>query len=349
MRLMVAALIALAVVAAGCGSSSSSSSTSTGSASSAASSSTKPLKVDVMLFGSANDGSWNQSMADAVKSLAPSMNLNVRIVENVTAANAARALTALASTHPDLIIAHAYEFGTALDTIGPRFPGVDFLQGSPSDNTTSANVSKYDMRPAETSYLAGMAAASVSKNHSVAVPAGVKQPGLVAVADAFVMGAKAIDPTIKSNVAYVGSYEDPAGGKALTTAQINQGADVIYALGDGTAVGTVEAIQAARAQGKHVLAVGAYYNLHNNFPSLALTSVQYNWGVAVKQAVNAIRAHQYGHKIYLITTANGGHSLSPYYQFGNDIPPADMAKITKAEDGFKNGTFSLPPTLANAD
>lgn len=356
-RILVAGLITAAVGVAGCGSSSSSSSTSTAAASSSAAASSapasassgKPLTVDVMLFGSANDGSWNQSMADAVAALAPSMNLKVRDVENVTEANAERAMEALASTKPDLIIAHAYEFGTALDSVATKFPNVLFLQGSPSDNTLWANGDKYDMRPGDASYLAGMAAAAVSKNHYVAVTGGVKQPGLTAVADAFVMGAKAIDPTIKSNIAYVGSYEDPVGGKQTTTAQINEGADVIYALGDGTAVGTVEAIQAARQQGKNVLAVGAYYNLHNNFPSLALTSVQYNWGVAVKEAIEALRAKTYGHKLYLITSANGGQSDSPYYQFGKLISAADMAKINQVREGFANGTFHLPASIENAD
>lgn len=302
-----------------------------------------------MLFGSANDGSWNQSMADGVASLAKSDNLKVRYIENVSTANATRAMEALASTHPDLIIGHAYEFGTALDTVAPKFPTVHFLQGSIADNTTFPNAEKYDMRPSAASYLAGMAAAAVSKHHYVAVTGGVKQPGLVAVATAFVLGAKAIDPTIKSNVSYVGSYEDPVGGKQTTTAQIGQGADVIYALGDGTGVGTVEAIQAARAQGKSVLAVGAYYNLHNNFPAFTLTSVQYNWQVAVHKAVQDLRANKYGKKVLLITNQNGGQSDSPYYQFAKLIPAADMAKINKTRAGFANGTFKLPPSIANAD
>jgi hypothetical protein len=77
--MLAAGLITMVVGAVGRGSSSSASSTSTAAASSSAaassaapsSSSSTPITVDVMLFGSANDVSCNQSTPDAVAALAP--------------------------------------------------------------------------------------------------------------------------------------------------------------------------------------------------------------------------------------------------------------------------------------
>jgi len=191
-------VVALGAGIIGCGSSKSSSSPSSTSA--GGSSGEKKLTVAVMLFGSANDGSWNNSMADSVVSLAKPLNLNVRFIENVSQPDATRAMESLASTNPGLVVAHAYEFGTALDAVASKFSSVHFFQGTPADNNTYPNADHYDFRAGNASYLAGMAAAAVSKNHYVAVTAGAKQPTTQRDSEAFILGAKALDPTVKASL-----------------------------------------------------------------------------------------------------------------------------------------------------
>jgi basic membrane protein A len=305
----------------------------------------RALKVDVMLFGSADDGSWNNAMADAVQALRGPYHLDVHLVENVSSADAVRAMQSLAGQGPDLIIAHAYEFGQALDQVAPQYPKVHFLQGTPADTKSFPNADKYDFRAGAAEYLAGMAAAAVSKNHFVAVTAGRQLPTTERDSQAFVLGAKAYDPKVNTNISYVGSYEDPAGGKETTTAQIGQGADVIYALGDGTAVGTLEAIKQANAGGKHVLVVGAYYNTHKLYPDFTLTSVEYRWQVMIKQAVDGIRAGKFGGQNLIISLGNGGVEDSPYYQFAGMLSPEAKAKIAKARQDLRSGALQLPPQL----
>jgi len=94
-----------------------------------------------------------------------------------------------------------------------------------------------------------------------------------------------------------------------------------------------------------VLVVGAYFNLHHLYPQFTLTSVQYNWQVALRQAIQDLRANHFGKKLLLITYQNGGVTDSPYYQFAADIPAKDVSKINHARANLLSGKLKLPPAL----
>ena len=55
----------------------------------------------------------------------------------------------------------------------------------------------------------------------------------------YIEGAKAVDPEIKVLISYIGSFNDAAKGKELAMAQIDQGADVVFAVAGGAGLGVL--------------------------------------------------------------------------------------------------------------
>src|SRR5690606_2780274 len=102
-------------------------------------------------------------------------------------------------------------------------------------------------------YLAGYASAKVSKSGVLSTIIGMEFPTVTDFKVGFDQGAKAAnaDITILNQVA--GTFNDPAKGKEIALAQINQGADVVFPIAGGTGLG---ALQAVKEAGGGKLAVG---------------------------------------------------------------------------------------------
>jgi basic membrane protein A len=68
----------------------------------------------------------------------------------------------------------------------------------------------------------------------------------------FEQGARDIDPEVKVEVVYTGSFEDPAKGKEATLAIIDKGADVVFQVAGKTGEGIIEA---CKEKGVYVIGV----------------------------------------------------------------------------------------------
>lgn len=105
----------------------------------------------------------------------------------------------------------------------------------------------------------------------------------------YIEGAKAVDPDIKVLVSYIGSFSDAAKGKELAMAQIDQGADVIFAVAGGAGLGVLDGCAE-----KNVFSIGVdgdqYEILKDDEPKIAeaiSTSMQKKCDNTVYNCVSA--------------------------------------------------------------
>jgi basic membrane lipoprotein Med (substrate-binding protein (PBP1-ABC) superfamily) len=87
--------------------------------------------------------------------------------------------------------------------------------------------------------------------------------------DAFTAGVHAVAPSTKVLRAYIGNWDDASAGREQASAQINQGADVIFQNADAAGLGV---FQAAR-QSRNVFVVGSNSNQNAVAPEITLGSV----------------------------------------------------------------------------
>lgn len=315
-----------AVVLAACGGDDSSGD----STSDSSASGEEAIKTAVLLFGNADDQSWNTSMADSIEIAAEESNLDVvSTVESVTAADGVRAeREAIEQGGAELVIVHASALDQATQEVAAEFPDTCFIQAFGQGDLP--NVTNYVDDATGVNYLAGMAAAAVSESGTLGTVGGVDLDEIVASVDAFEQGAKAVDPKTENLVTWVGDFEDPLKGKEAGAAQIQQGADVVYAYGDGTGLGTVEA-----AVENSVPTVGAWSDQYDLAPDLMVTSFVSNWEPIINEVAEAIRtdgAANCGQGTWAANLENGGTELAPFNEFEDDIPDDVKQQIDDARE-----------------
>jgi basic membrane protein A len=298
----------------------------------------EPIKTAVVLNGKADDLTWNTSMTDSIERVKDDAGLEVlNTLESVTPADGARAMReVIEQGGAQLVIAHASALDQATKEVAAEHPEVCFVQAF-GQGDAGTNMTHYADDATGANYLAGMAAASVSESGTIGTVGGVDLDEIKAGAEAFESGAKAINPKIKHLLTWVGDFEDPLKGKEAGLAQIQQGADVVFALGDGTGLGTVEA-----AKDKGAKIIGAWFDQEELAPELMVTGFVTDWAPVVTDVVTKLRsdgAENCGQGKYVATLENKGMLLAPFHAFEDKIPADVKTKIDEAEAAIVDGSL----------
>ena len=174
------------------------------------------------------------------------------MIENINYADMDQALTNLASKN-DLVIGVGGQTQASVYKIAKRFPKVKFSIVGGNEGKSLPNVAGYDVKQAEIAFVAGAAAAMVSKNGAVSYVGGLEIPSIVNAGKEFGNGAKYINANIKYFENYTGDFDDVAKSKEATLAAIAQGADIHYHILN---LGLRGMEQAAKDKGTHI--IGSY-------------------------------------------------------------------------------------------
>jgi basic membrane protein A len=149
------------------------------------------------------------------------------MIENINYADMEQALTQLAMSN-ELVIGVGGQTQAAVYKIAKRFPDTKFSIVGGNEGESAPNVAGYDVKQAEIAFVAGAAAAMISKNGAVSYVGGMEIPSIVNAGTEFGNGARYINPDIKYFESYTGDFDDVAKSKEATLAAIAQGADVHY-------------------------------------------------------------------------------------------------------------------------
>ncbi|MBY0381377.1 MAG: BMP family protein [Xanthobacteraceae bacterium] len=242
------------------------------------------LKVGILIPGSKSDKGWMESSYDGLVAAEKKYGdkIKVQMIENINYADMDQALTNLASKN-DLVIGVGGQTQGSVYKIAKRFPKVKFSIVGGNDGESAPNVAGYDVRQAEIAYVAGAAAAMLSKTGAVSYVGGLEIPSIVNAGKEFGKGARAINANIKYFENYTGDFDDVAKAKEATLAAIAQGADVHYHILN---LGLRGLEQAAKEKGTHI--IGSYTDRCGTDPlyvAYSITGTGYQVQYAIDQAV----------------------------------------------------------------
>jgi basic membrane protein A len=244
-----------------------------------------PLKVGILIPGSKSDKGWMESGYDGLVAAQKKYGdkIKVQMIENINYADMDQALTNLA-TNNDLVIGVGGQTQAAVYKIAKRFPKVKFSIVGGNEAESLPNVAGYDVKQAEIAFVAGAAAAMLSKNGAVSYVGGLEIPSIVNAGKEFGNGAKYINAKIKYFENYTGDFDDVAKSKEATLAAIAQGADVHYHILN---LGLRGMEQAAKDKGTHI--IGSYTDRCGSDPlyvAYSITGVGFQVHYAIDQAVS---------------------------------------------------------------
>jgi basic membrane lipoprotein Med (substrate-binding protein (PBP1-ABC) superfamily) len=245
-------LIATLLVASGCDKPKSAASTS--------------LKVALVTTGSVGDGGWNSTAYAGLQQVKATLGAQVSNVETKSPGEFEESFRDYASRGYTLVFGHGFEYQEAALKVAPEFPQTTFV-------ITSGAQAKDNVVPiifgfGEATYLAGMAAAAVSKSGKLGAIGGQPFPPVKDGFDAFLRGAKAVNPNASMVVSYVGNWEDAAAAKEAAKAQLHTGVDVIIQNADAAGMGVFQTVRETPG----AYAVGTNSNQNDVVPDKILGS-----------------------------------------------------------------------------
>jgi basic membrane protein A len=243
-----------------------------------------PIKVGILIPGSKSDKGWMESGYDGLMASEKKYGdkIKVQMIENINYADMEQALTNLATSNA-LVIGVGGQTQAAVYKIARRFPRTKFSIVGGNEADALPNVAGYDVKQAEIAFVAGAAAAMLSKSGGVSYVGGLEIPSIVNAGKEFGKGAKYINASIKYFENYTGDFDDVAKSKEATLAAIAQGADVHYHILN---LGLRGMEQAAKEKSTHI--IGSYTDRCGSDPlyvAYSITGVGYQVQYAIDEMV----------------------------------------------------------------
>ena len=241
-----------------------------------------PIKVGILIPGSKSDKGWMESGYDGLMASEKKYGdkIKVQMIENINYADMEQALTNLASGN-ELVIGVGGQTQAAVYKIARRFPRTKFSIVGGNEAEALPNVAGYDVKQAEIAFVAGAAAAMLSKSGAVSYVGGLEIPSIVNAGKEFGEGAKYVNANIKYFENYTGDFDDVAKSKEATLAAIAQGADIHYHILN---LGLRGMEQAAKEKNTHI--IGSYTDRCGSDPlyvAYSITGVGYQVQYAIDE------------------------------------------------------------------
>ena len=161
------------------------------------------------------------------------------------------ALRGLARSGAQLVIAHGGQNDGAASRVAAEFPDIRFVvtQGS----VRGANLTSYEVRQEQSAFLAGVAAAHLTRSGVVGHISGIRvRPGLLGRA-AYAASVAAANPQVRLLTLFCGTQDDTAVAEAVARAQIAAGADVIFTMLNAAIPGAINAFRTNGAGGARLI------------------------------------------------------------------------------------------------
>ena len=293
------------------------------------------MKVALLLSGPANDQGWNAVAFAGLKEAEEKYNLQTAYSENVGIADGEAAFRDYAAQGYDLVIGHGFQFGEPAVRISSQFPNTKFM--AIESNVYSDNAASYVMACEEAGYLMGMLAASMSESGTIGIVGGFEQPSIVKVLEAYKIGAKAVNPSIRVLEAYVSSFTDVALGKEAALSMADQGADVLSHGANQAGTGVIKA-----AEERGLLATGDSYDQNSIAPDTVMASTIYSVPALVLTAVEKVSTDTYEGGVFNLGMQDGVVDISGYNSFEDKIPQDVKDMVASTRQQILDGSLTVP-------
>ena len=235
---------------------------------------------------------------------------------------------------PDIIFGDAFGNEEAVRRVAADYPDIAFVFGS-EGNPSEPNLSVFDNWIHEPAYLAGMLAGGLTESDVIGVVGGIAIPEVNRITNAFIAGAKEVNPEVVAKVSFINDWFDPAAAKEAAQAQIDAGADVLYA----ERAGVIEA-----ADENDLIAVGNMSDQMGLAPDNVITSVTWNMTPTVEHVLEQVASQAYVAQDLkdFSMVGKGGAALAPINtDLVKEVPAELVDQVLAREADIKSGLYRV--------
>jgi simple sugar transport system substrate-binding protein len=293
---------------------------------------TEPVKAAWIYVTPLLPEGWTHQQDEGRRAVERALGAQVQTayVENVPEGpDAERVLRDLVRQGNRIIFTTSFGYMEPVLRVAREFPQVKFecLTGvRRALNVATANARYYEGR-----YLAGIAAGRMAPGGQIGYVAGFPIPEVLQGINAFVLGARSVDPEAVVKVVWLNAWFDPSREREAAIALMNQGANVLAFHTASTAVMT-----AAEERGK--LAIAYHSDMRRVAPRAQILAVTHHWGDYDTRRVCAVRDGTW----HSADTWGGvREGMIRVGEFGPQVPPPVQAEVLARQHDI--GTGQLAP------
>jgi basic membrane protein A len=289
-------------------------------------------------IGGLGDRSFNDSAYTGLKAAKDQLGADIQVLQSRSAADYQPNLTVLANKGYDEIFAIGFLMAKDTNEVAGRFPQrhfaiIDAVVDAP-------NVASITFKEEEGSFLAGAAAAMVSKTHSIAFLGGIDIPLLRKFEAGFTAGARQIDPKIKVAVKYTGNFDDVAAGKELSGVLFSEGADIIFVAAGKAGLGAIDQVKTH----PNSYIIGVDSDQDALAPGKVLTSMIKRVDIGVLSAAKQAAAHKPPSGHVVLGLKDDAVGLTSFQYTKDVMTPDRVATIDKLKAAIISGKIVAPAT-----
>lgn len=343
LAVMLAAVMVIGLVA-GCGKKEESSSSDNGGNDDG----NKKLKVALVVNQKFGDKASMDDLAKGADKAAEDFGVEIKKLESAEASKFEEDVRAMSKAGYNLIVTTYPYMTDATKLVSKEYPDTKYaavFQTINQGDEKFENVWDTEFHGEGAFYLGGYIAGKLTKSNHIGFVVGGEEPTPNAEGNGFMLGVKAANPDATVEFSYVGSYEDPAKAKEITSAMISKGCDVIQTDSGASNAGVVEASKEAG-----ILCAGEisdYYDTYNGFYGIE----GIGFGDTVYKAIEMVLNDEFtGGEHGIRDLTNGGYFMDwdSFNRFADDnaeykdVMKAAIEEAKKMEEQIKDGSLVIP-------
>ena len=286
------------------------------------------------VFATPLEEPWDGAIHRALTAAADDGDIQYKHVENVaTSDKMESALRDIAENeHPDAIVGDAFAAEDAVRAVAKDYPDIVFAFGS-GEEPQEPNLSVFDNWMQDPAYLAGMLAGGLTKSGTIGVVGAMPIPELNRIVNGFIEGVQAENPDATVKVSFINSFFDPAAAKQAANAQIDAGADVLFAERDGV-------IAAAHEAG--IPSIGMMVDQSDEAPDSVVTSLLWDMRPTVDAIVKMVGSPQAVDLGEYSFMKNGGSNIADVNtDITGGVPQDLLDQVMAKKQEIESGDFEV--------
>lgn len=288
-------------------------------------------KIDVAaIYTVPVEQQWVSRIHQALKAAEADGRISYVFSENVANTDYERVMREYAEQGKDLVVGEAFAVERAARKGAADYPETAFLMGS-SFGPAQPNFAVFDNWIHEPSFLTGMIAGAMTGSNRIGMVGGFAIPEVNRLMQAFMAGAREVNPDVCFTVSFINSWYDPPKAKEAAFAMMDAGADIMYAERFGVSDAAVE---------RKVKAIGNVIDTAADYPETILGSAIWHMEPTIDRAIADVAEGKfepldYGQYSYM---AHGGGSIV----VDTNLVPADvMEKVDARKQEILEGLFRV--------
>ncbi|OQY89911.1 MAG: hypothetical protein B6D39_09030 [Anaerolineae bacterium UTCFX2] len=309
--------------------------------------------------GGIDDKSFNATAWKGVEDAMKEFGIEGKYLESQQQTDYEKNINAFIDEGCNIIITVGFLLGDATEAMAKANPDQKFTIVDYAYDPPIPNVQGQIFSTEQAGFLAGYAAAALSKTGKIGTFGGIQIPTVTVFMDGYALGAQYYNEKHNTNVEvlgwdpfaktglFTGNFESTDDGRTMGETLMDEGADIIMPVAGPVGLGTAAA---AKERGNvYIIGVDSdWFLTAPDYADIILTSVMKYMDVTTMQSIKEAMDGTFQGGIIVGTLENGGLGLAPFHNLESKVPAELMAELDQVKADIISGAISAVPGEAPA-